>query len=177
MPATVVVLALPDRMQFLIVLLVAPLLTEALAIQMAALARASIVINNGQVAYVPPLFEPSIVTKSVPFSLMTVVVAVMVTLWPLAGLIVTVFVELAPGNSVEDEREGFTSAVGRVSQVDRDRTAYADVIQFVDCLGKVVKSPAGTDVVASSQRRLDRDRACDFVVAPAPCRFPTRPSP
>src|SRR5436305_5867159 len=97
MPATVVVLALPDMMQFLIVLLVAPSLAEALAIQIAALLVPVSLSTIVRLRSVPPLFDPSIVTKSAPFSLITVVVAVTVTLWPVAGLIVTVLVELAPG--------------------------------------------------------------------------------
>src|SRR6266480_3926633 len=67
MPASVVVDAFPTMVQFLMVSEVAPLDTDALAIQMTADDVPVLVFVI--VRLLPPVFIPSMVTKSAPLSL------------------------------------------------------------------------------------------------------------
>src|SRR3954470_12091361 len=87
--------------QFLIVSLVAPaptprLITETTVVPL----DDELVLIILRLRSVPPLFEPSIVTKSAPFRVITPVVEEVVIVLVLAGLIVRRLVALAPGNGL-----------------------------------------------------------------------------
>src|SRR5437764_12466003 len=69
-PISVVVAALPLMTQFLMVLLVAPSVAVALASQITAEDVPVFVLAIVKLRSVPPLVEPSIVTRSAPLSLM-----------------------------------------------------------------------------------------------------------
>src|SRR4051794_37899520 len=88
------VVVVPTRLTFLTTLLVAPSAT-AVCIQIAAELVPAFVFVIVKLRDEVPLFEPSIVTKSDPLSTISALALepVMVTVLPLAGLIVTVLVE------------------------------------------------------------------------------------
>ncbi|MBV9209950.1 MAG: hypothetical protein JOZ52_04945 [Acidobacteria bacterium] len=99
--AELLVSAAPIILVFFTTLLVAPVPAPRLERQTTAFAAVLLPLVKVRSRVVPPtVFEPSIVTKSAPLRLNTHVAAalpVMVGLTPDAGLIVIVFVALAPG--------------------------------------------------------------------------------
>src|ERR1043166_4280652 len=102
MPPKVVVVAFPVILRFLTVLLVAGSLVPTVCPQMTALEVLVLPFVIVRLRDDVPLFEPSMVTQSAPFSTITasvpvVGVPVSEAVTPGAGLIVTVLVELAPG--------------------------------------------------------------------------------
>ena len=94
-PIKVVAAAFPSMMQFLMMLLLAPFPEAGAASQITALPEvATLVLANVRFRDEEPLLEPSMVTLSAPFNLITAPVATLalnVVVTPEAGLMVNVY--------------------------------------------------------------------------------------